>query len=75
MIKLNVIEILEKKGKTKYWLFNQINNSRSKSGNTLISYTNFQNLVEQKSQSIRYDNIEELCQILQCEISDLLKRD
>ena len=33
MLKLNVLELLEKKGKTKYWLFNQME----------MSYTNYIN--------------------------------
>lgn len=67
MIKLNVKEILKQKKKTKYWLFNQLNNV----GN--ISYTNFNNLVENKTQSIKYSNIEKLCKILDCEPNDLFK--
>ena len=65
MIKLNVKKLLEQRKKTKYWLFNQLNNM----GN--ISYTNFHNLVENKTQSIKYSNIEKLCKILECEPNDL----
>lgn len=67
MIELNVIEILKKKGKSKYWLFNEINNIKP------MSYTNFHNLVENKTQSIKYDNIEKLCKILECKPNDLFK--
>ena len=67
MIKLNVKKLLEQKKKSKYWLFNQLNNV----GN--ISYTNFNNLVENKTQSIRYSNIEKLCQILECNPNDLFE--
>lgn len=68
MVKLNVKDLLKKKGKSKYWLFNQMNNY----GN--ISYTNFNALVEQKTQSIRYENIDKLCNILEWNISDLITR-
>lgn len=63
MLKLNVLEILEKKGKTKYWLFNQLD----------MSYTNFNNIVTNKTKSIKYENIEKFCKILECEPNDLFK--
>lgn len=63
MIRLNVIELLRKKGKTKYWLFNQLD----------MSYTNFNNIVENKTKSIKYENIEKFCKILNCEPNDLFK--
>ena len=63
--KVKCKKIIREKKKTKYWLFNQLNNV----GN--ISYTNFNNLVENKTQSIKYSNIEKLCKILECEPNDL----
>ena len=69
MVKLNVVELLKQKGKTKYWLFNQLNNIGT------ISYTNFNNLIENKTQSIKYENIEKLCNILECSIEDLFTRE
>ena len=63
MIILNVIELLKKKGKTKYWLFNQLD----------MSYTNFNNIVENKTKSIKYEKIEKFCKILNCEPNDLFK--
>ncbi len=68
MVQLNVKEILKQKGKSKYWLFNEMNNIGT------ISYSNFNALVEMKTKSIKYDNIDKLCQILGCEISDLISR-
>ncbi len=64
-IKLNVKQILKKQGKTKYWLFNELNNMGT------ISYSNFNNLVENKTKSIKYDNLYKLCKILNCEPNDL----
>lgn len=69
MVTLNIKKILKEKGKSKYWLFNEMNNI----GN--ISYSNFNAMVEQKTKSIKYDNIDKLCKILNCNISDLLTRD
>ena len=61
MIKINVLNLLEQKGKTKYWLFVQMG----------MTYTNFNNLITNKTKAIKYENIEKLCNILECEPSDL----
>lgn len=45
MVKLDVLNLLEKNGKTKYWLFMQLG----------MSYQNFNNMVMNKTKSIRYD--------------------
>lgn len=67
MMQLNVIEILKEKNKSKYWLFNQLNNIKP------ISYTNFNALVSNKTKSIKYQTLENLCIILNCTPNDLLK--
>ena len=64
MLKLNVTNLLKDRGKSKYWLFNQLN---------CMSYTNFNNIVENKTSSIKYENIEKFCKILNCEPNDLFK--
>ena len=69
MVKLNVKKILEKKGKSKYWLFNELNYLGT------ISYSNFNSLVEQKAKSIKYENIDKLCKVLECEVSELIVRE
>ena len=68
MVTLNVKELLKQKGKSKYWLFNNLNNYSN------ISYTNFNNMVENKTKSIKYENIDRLCEILDCNISDLFEK-
>lgn len=50
MIKLRVLELLEKNGKTKYWLYKQLG----------MSYQNFNRMVNNQTKSIRYENIETL---------------
>lgn len=67
MFQLNVLNVLKQQNKSKYWLYNQINNVKP------ISYTNFNNLVTNKTQSIKYSTLEILCNILQCTPNDLLK--
>lgn len=69
MIKLNVDEILKQKGLTRYKLFNALNTIPP------ISYTNFNNLLSNKIQSIKYEMIEKLCNILECEPNDLFKKE
>ncbi|MCI9366523.1 MAG: helix-turn-helix domain-containing protein [Clostridia bacterium] len=63
MVELNVLELLKKKEKTKYWLFIQLD----------MTYTNFNNIVTNKTKSIKYSNIEKFCEILECEPNDLFK--
>ena len=63
MIKLDVLRILEEQGKTKYWLYKQLG----------MSYQNFSNMVNNQTKSIRYENIETMCLLLNCTPNDLLK--
>ncbi len=61
MLKLNVIELLNEKGKTKYWLYKQLG----------MSYQNFNKMVNNETKMIKLENIEALCQILECTPNDL----
>ena len=61
MITLNVLKLLEKHGKTKYWLYKQLG----------MSYQNFNRMVNNETKSIRYENIETLCQLFDCTPNDL----
>ncbi len=61
MVRLNVLELLKKEEKTKYWLYMQLG----------MSYQNFNKMVNNETKSIRYDNIEALCQIFNCKPNDL----
>ena len=61
MIRLNVLELLEKEGKTKYWLYKQMG----------MSYQNFNKMIMNETKSIRYENIETLCFLLQCTPNEL----
>lgn len=69
MIRLNVLELLQQKQKSKYWLFNELNKFEP------ISYTNFNAIVTNKTKSIKYDNIDKFCKILDCEPNDLFKKE
>lgn len=61
MIKLDVLRLLEKQGKTKYWLYKQLG----------MSYQNFSRMVNNETKSIRYDNIETICLLLECTPNEL----
>lgn len=74
MLKLNVLALLESRGYTKYKLFNKLNNIRAINGEKLLNYTNFQNMINQNNKSVLYQDLDELCEALECDISDLLTR-
>lgn len=61
MIKLNVLPLLEQRGKTKYWLYKQLG----------MSYQNFKKMIDNQTKSIRYERIETLCLLLECTPNDL----
>ncbi len=61
MIKLNVIKLLEEKKHTKYWLYKQLG----------MSYQNFNRMINNETSSIKYDNIEAMCQLLECTPNEL----
>lgn len=63
MIKLRVLELLEKNGKTKYWLYKQLG----------MSYQNFNRMVNNQTKSIRYEKIETLCLLLNCTPNELFE--
>ncbi len=65
MLQLNVLNILKIQNKSKYWLFNQLNNRKP------TSYTNFNNLISNRTHSIKYENLELLCNILKCNPNNL----
>ena len=61
MVELNVLPLLEKQGRTKYWLYRQLN----------MSYQNFSRMIRNETKAMRYENIEILCQVLECTPDDV----
>ena len=61
MVRLNVLALLEKQGKTRYWLYKQLG----------MSYQNFSRMVNNETKSIRYENIETICLLLNCTPNEL----
>ena len=62
-MKLRVLEILKEKGKTRYWLYIQMG----------LSYQNFNNMINNKTSAIKFDNLKALCDILECTPNDLFE--
>lgn len=65
MVRLNVLALLEERGKTKYWLYKQLG----------MSYQNFNRMVNNQTRSIQLERIETLCQILSCTPNELFTID
>ncbi len=63
MIKLKVLDLLKQKGHTKYWLYKQLG----------MSYQNFNKMVNNETKSIRYENIETICLLLECTPNELFE--
>ena len=61
VVKLNILPLLESKGKTKYWLYKQLG----------MSYQNFSRMVNNETSSIKLERIETLCQLLDCTPNEL----
>lgn len=65
MIQLNITPLLEKKGKTRYWLYKQLG----------MSYQNFKRMIDNETKSIQIERIETLCMLLDCTPNDLFTID
>jgi Predicted transcriptional regulator len=65
MLRLHVDKLLKNKGMTRYALYKQLG----------MSYQNFNNMITNQTKSIRYEMIETLCSILECEPNDLFEYD
>ena len=63
MLKLRALELLEKQGKTKYWLYKQLG----------MSYQNFSKMINNQTKSIRYENIETMCLLFNCTPNELFE--
>lgn len=63
MVRLKIQELLDKTGKTKYWL-------TSKMGK---SHRSISNLMKEDLTGIHFDTIENLCDIFNCEIGELIE--
>lgn len=62
MIKINILELLEKENKSKYWLCKNMN----------ITFNSINRIIRRETTSISFKYIEELCNLLNCEPGDLI---
>ncbi len=60
-MKLRILEILQNKGKSKYWLYMQMG----------LSYQNFNKMANNETTGIKFENLKALCDILECTPNDL----
>lgn len=65
MIYLRVKEILAEKNKSKYWFVKNMEGS----------YQSLSHLLNNETISIHFDTLDKLCDVLECEVSDLFKRE
>lgn len=62
-MKLRILDILNEKGKTKYWLYIRLG----------LSYQNFNRIVKGETKSIKFETLSALCNILECTPNDLFE--
>ncbi len=62
-MKLRILEILKEQEKTKYWLYIRLG----------LSYQNFNRLIRNETSSIKFENLQALCDILECTPNDLFE--
>lgn len=63
MVYLNIKELLEKKGKTKYWLIKNMQGG----------YQSISAMMNNETVAIYFDTIEKLCNLLECTPNELFK--
>jgi putative transcriptional regulator len=60
---MRVKELLKEQNKSKYWLYKHLG----------LSYQNFNKIYNNKTISIRFDNLITLCKLLHCTPNDLFE--
>lgn len=62
-MQINIDNLLQQKGKTRYWLAKEVG----------ISYPTMKYLADNKTEGTKFDTIEKICIALDCTPNDLLK--
>ena len=62
MVKFNIENLLNKNGKSKYWLCKNMN----------ITSRNLNRIIYGETTSISFKYLEDMCKFLDCELSDLI---
>lgn len=63
MVRLRVLDILQERDLTKYWLYKRMN----------MTYTGFNKMVLNETESIHYKTLDKLARILECPVGDLFE--
>jgi putative transcriptional regulator len=64
MVHLRIKELLNEQKKTKYWFIKHMEGS----------YRSLSNMMDNKTTSIRFDTIDKLCDIFDCEVGEIIER-
>lgn len=64
MIVNRIKEILDEQDKTIYWLSQQ----------TGIRYNTIHSLVNNKTESVKFDILDKICDVLECDITEIFRR-
>ena len=64
MVRLRILEILKEQGKSRYWL-----NKRME-----MHYVSFKNMIENNTNSIRFETLDKLSSILNVPVGDLFEQ-
>lgn len=64
VLKLRILDILEEQGKTKYWLCKRLE----------MTYTNFNNIVNNNTSSIKFDTLERISNLLEVPVGELFEQ-
>lgn len=64
MIRLRILDILNEQNHTKYWLFKRMD---------MLSYRNFQRIVENETKGIRFETLHKLTRILNVPVGELFE--
>ena len=62
-MKVNIDALLEQRERSRYWLSKEIN----------VAYTTMKKLADNKTESVNFEILENICVALDCTPSDLLK--
>ena len=64
MVKLRILEILEQKNKSRYWLNKQLG----------MHYVSFKKMIENDTDSIRFETLDKLSSILNVPVGELFEQ-
>lgn len=62
MVKLNLKKLLKENKRSRYWLVQQ----------TGSSYQTINKMIDNETKSIRFETLDRLCEIFDCDVQDLL---